>query len=157
MCRPRCRLGGPRGRRDPHGGPPSGGRRREDRRQDRPRPEEGRGQLRGGGPSDGPRPAVGTTRPSPDGGSHDPGGALAVPRPRGRGLQGHLREDEAGAPRPLYHGPLRLGGPMSSEVATEIRTTHILDLAASGKRLDGRGPDEYRNVVLEPGFVETAD
>ncbi len=46
---------------------------------------------------------------------------------------------------------------MRDEVAAEIRTTHILDLAATGKRLDGRGPDEYRNVVIEPGFVETAD
>jgi exosome complex component RRP42 len=46
---------------------------------------------------------------------------------------------------------------MSGEVAAEIRTTHILDLAASGKRLDGRGPDDYRPVSIEPGFVETAD
>ncbi len=46
---------------------------------------------------------------------------------------------------------------MSGEVATEIRTTHILDLAASGKRLDGRGPDDYRRVLIEPGFVATAD
>ena len=46
---------------------------------------------------------------------------------------------------------------MSGEVATEIRTTHILDLAAAGKRLDGRGADDYRPVVVEPGFVATAD
>jgi exosome complex component RRP42 len=46
---------------------------------------------------------------------------------------------------------------MSGEVAAEIRTTHILDLAAAGKRLDGRGPDEYRPLVVEPGFVVTAD
>jgi exosome complex component RRP42 len=46
---------------------------------------------------------------------------------------------------------------MSGEVAAEIRTTHILDLAAAGKRLDGRGPDDYRPVVIEPGFVATAD
>ncbi len=46
---------------------------------------------------------------------------------------------------------------MSEEVAAEIRTTHILDLAAGGKRLDGRGPDEYRPTTIEPGFVVTAD
>ncbi len=46
---------------------------------------------------------------------------------------------------------------MSEEVAAEIRTTHILDLAAVGKRLDGRGPDEYRPTSIEPGFVVTAD
>jgi exosome complex component RRP42 len=46
---------------------------------------------------------------------------------------------------------------MSGAVAAEIRTTHILDLAAQGRRLDGRGPDEYRPVHVEPGFVSTAD
>ena len=46
---------------------------------------------------------------------------------------------------------------MSAEAAAEIRTTHILDLAAEGKRLDGREPDEYRTVTVEPGFVVTAD
>ena len=46
---------------------------------------------------------------------------------------------------------------MSAEAAAEIRTTHILDLAAQGKRLDGRAPDEYRKISIEPGFVVTAD
>ncbi len=46
---------------------------------------------------------------------------------------------------------------MSGEVSAEIRTSHILDLAADGKRLDGRGPDEYRKITVEPGFVVTAD
>jgi len=46
---------------------------------------------------------------------------------------------------------------MSEEVSAEILTTHILDLAAEGKRLDGRAPDEYRPVTVEPGFVVTAD
>jgi exosome complex component RRP42 len=46
---------------------------------------------------------------------------------------------------------------MSDEVSAEILTTHILDLARSGKRLDGRGPDEYRPIRIEPGFVATAD
>jgi len=46
---------------------------------------------------------------------------------------------------------------MSEEVSAEILTTHILDLAAEGKRLDGRGPDDYRPISIEPGFVATAD
>ena len=46
---------------------------------------------------------------------------------------------------------------MTDEVAAEILTTHILDLARSGRRLDGRGPDDYRDVKVEPGFVVTAD
>ncbi len=46
---------------------------------------------------------------------------------------------------------------MSEEVTAEILTTHILDLAQTGKRLDGRGADEYRTISVEPGFVSTAD
>ena len=46
---------------------------------------------------------------------------------------------------------------MSEEVTAEILQTHILDLAADGRRMDGRGPDEYRPVSIEPGFVTTAD
>ena len=46
---------------------------------------------------------------------------------------------------------------MSDEVTAEILTTHILDLAKAGRRLDGRGPDDYRNITVEPGFVSTAD
>ncbi|MCI4366990.1 MAG: exosome complex protein Rrp42 [Thermoplasmata archaeon] len=46
---------------------------------------------------------------------------------------------------------------MSDEVTAEILTTHILDLAKNGRRLDGRGSDDYRNVTVEPGFISTAD
>ena len=46
---------------------------------------------------------------------------------------------------------------MSEEVTADIQTTHILDLAASGKRVDGRALDEYRPLSLVPGFVVTAD
>ncbi len=46
---------------------------------------------------------------------------------------------------------------MSGEVTAEILTSHILDLASSGKRLDGRTADEYRPISVEPGFVVTAD
>ncbi len=46
---------------------------------------------------------------------------------------------------------------MSDEVTAEILTTHILDLAGTGRRLDGRAVDEYRRLTIEPGFVATAD
>ncbi len=46
---------------------------------------------------------------------------------------------------------------MSDEVTADIQTTHILDLAASGKRVDGRGIDEYRPIAIDVGFVSTAD
>ncbi len=46
---------------------------------------------------------------------------------------------------------------MSDEVTAEILTTHILDLAKNGKRLDGRGLDDYREVTVEPGWVASAD
>lgn len=46
---------------------------------------------------------------------------------------------------------------MSEEVTADIQTTHILDLAGEGKRIDGRGLDEYRPISLTPGFVTTAD
>lgn len=46
---------------------------------------------------------------------------------------------------------------MSDEVTAEILTTHILDLAKNGKRLDGRGIDDYRDISVEPGWVASAD
>jgi exosome complex component RRP42 len=46
---------------------------------------------------------------------------------------------------------------MSEAVAAEIQTTHIIDLARSGHRLDGRGIDEWRPVTVEPGYVKSAD
>jgi exosome complex component RRP42 len=46
---------------------------------------------------------------------------------------------------------------MSEEVTAEILTTHILELAQAGKRLDHRGVDEIRPVTLEFGYVASAD
>jgi len=46
---------------------------------------------------------------------------------------------------------------MSEEVTAEILTTHILDLAREGRRLDGRKPDDYRSIRIESGFVVSAD
>ncbi len=46
---------------------------------------------------------------------------------------------------------------MSGEVAAEIMTTHVLDLAKKGHRLDGRALDEMRAVRIVPGYVASAD
>jgi exosome complex component RRP42 len=46
---------------------------------------------------------------------------------------------------------------MSEVITAEIQTSHILDLARAGKRLDGRAPDDYRKASLTPGFVASAD
>jgi exosome complex component RRP42 len=46
---------------------------------------------------------------------------------------------------------------MSDSVTSEILTTHILELARHGRRVDGRGPDDYRSVEVEPGFAANAD
>ncbi len=46
---------------------------------------------------------------------------------------------------------------MSDEVTAEILTTHVLDLAKKGRRLDGRGVDEMRPVKIRTGFVASAD
>ncbi|MCL4324589.1 MAG: exosome complex protein Rrp42 [Candidatus Thermoplasmatota archaeon] len=46
---------------------------------------------------------------------------------------------------------------MSNEVSTEILATHVLDLAKSGKRLDGRALDEMRHLHITPGYVTSAD
>lgn len=46
---------------------------------------------------------------------------------------------------------------MSEEVTAEILTTHILELAQGGKRLDGRAVDEYRPVSIEFGYVASAE
>jgi exosome complex component RRP42 len=46
---------------------------------------------------------------------------------------------------------------MSAEGTAAILPTHILDLAGTGRRLDGRGIDDYRPLTIQPGYVATAD
>ena len=46
---------------------------------------------------------------------------------------------------------------MSEEVRAEILTTHILELAREGRRMDGRALDDWRPVTVEPGYITTAD
>ena len=44
----------------------------------------------------------------------------------------------------------------SSEIISNIERKRILELLSQGKRLDGRGLKDYREIKVERGFVETA-
>jgi exosome complex component RRP42 len=46
---------------------------------------------------------------------------------------------------------------MSRAVISEIRKNHILELLSSGKRTDGRGPGETREISVETGVIDSAD
>lgn len=46
---------------------------------------------------------------------------------------------------------------MSDEVSAEILTSHVLDQAKKGRRLDGRALDEFRPVKVHKGYVVNAD
>jgi exosome complex component RRP42 len=46
---------------------------------------------------------------------------------------------------------------MGTEVVSELMRSHIHRLAAAGKRMDGRGPEEFRPLVVEKGWVKTAE
>jgi len=46
---------------------------------------------------------------------------------------------------------------MSSEVVSELLREAIVKLAASGRRTDGRGPEEVRHLRIEKGYVNTAE
>ncbi|MCL2142907.1 MAG: exosome complex protein Rrp42 [Methanomassiliicoccaceae archaeon] len=46
---------------------------------------------------------------------------------------------------------------MSRAVISDIRKNQMLDLLKDGKRLDGRAPDEIREITVETGVVESAD
>jgi len=46
---------------------------------------------------------------------------------------------------------------MSSVMASKVRQKRIAQLIASGKRLDGRGPYDYREIKLESGLIERAE
>jgi exosome complex component RRP42 len=47
--------------------------------------------------------------------------------------------------------------PMSRAVISEIRKNHILELLSAGKRIDGRGPEDIREVSVATGVIESAD
>jgi exosome complex component RRP42 len=44
-----------------------------------------------------------------------------------------------------------------TQVVSELTRNHIHRLAASGKRADGRGPDEYRPLRVEKEFISSAE
>jgi exosome complex component RRP42 len=46
---------------------------------------------------------------------------------------------------------------MTPEVTSELIREHIHRLAATGKRADGRGPEEPRKLALQKGYVATAE
>ncbi|MCL2711766.1 MAG: exosome complex protein Rrp42 [Methanomassiliicoccaceae archaeon] len=46
---------------------------------------------------------------------------------------------------------------MSRAIISEIRKNHILSLLADGKRTDGRGLDDVREIKVETGVIESAD
>jgi len=46
---------------------------------------------------------------------------------------------------------------MSRAVISDIRKNQIIELLNDGKRLDGRGPDDVRDISVETGVIESAD
>lgn len=45
---------------------------------------------------------------------------------------------------------------MSEEIVSGLTRDHIHRLAISGKRIDGRGPEEIREIRVQKGFVESS-
>lgn len=46
---------------------------------------------------------------------------------------------------------------MSSEIISEIRRDHIVNMLKEGKRTDGRGTTDFREIKIETGLIESAD
>ena len=46
---------------------------------------------------------------------------------------------------------------MTSSVVVNIKKKRITELLASGKRTDGRGPTDYREIQIESGVIERAE
>ncbi len=46
---------------------------------------------------------------------------------------------------------------MGNEMMSEIKRDHILRLLEQGKRQDGRGVTDFRNLEIETGLIESAD
>ena len=45
---------------------------------------------------------------------------------------------------------------MAEEVVSQIKKGHIHKLLSMGRRVDGRGTEEYRPIVVETGIIESA-
>ncbi|MCL2147921.1 MAG: exosome complex protein Rrp42 [Methanomassiliicoccaceae archaeon] len=46
---------------------------------------------------------------------------------------------------------------MSEHVISEIKRNHITNLLKEGRRVDGRGPEDFREMTLDVGCIESAD
>ena len=46
---------------------------------------------------------------------------------------------------------------MASIMAAKVRSKRIAQMIARGKRLDGRGPNDYREIQIESGLIERAE
>ena len=46
---------------------------------------------------------------------------------------------------------------MTSPIVVRVKKKRIIELLASGKRSDGRGLTEYREIQIEPGVIERAE
>ncbi len=46
---------------------------------------------------------------------------------------------------------------MAEEVVSELMRGHIRRLAAAGKRVDDRGPEQFRPITITKGYVKTAE
>ncbi len=46
---------------------------------------------------------------------------------------------------------------MSNEMMSEIKRDHIMRLLSEGRRQDGRSPDQFRDVQIVRGLIESAD
>jgi len=46
---------------------------------------------------------------------------------------------------------------MSRAIISEIRKNHIIEMLKEGKRLDGRGPGDVREISVETNAIESAD
>ncbi len=46
---------------------------------------------------------------------------------------------------------------MTAEVISELMREHIVKLVASGKRVDGRAPEEIRPLKIQKNYIRTAE
>ncbi|MGW8289540.1 MAG: exosome complex protein Rrp42, partial [Candidatus Bathyarchaeia archaeon] len=46
---------------------------------------------------------------------------------------------------------------MTSPIVIRVKKKRIIELLESGKRTDGRGPTDYRDIKIESGVIERAE
>src|SRR2546426_952836 len=183
-CGPHGGQRGARRCRRPDAGPRHLVRVGQDRRCRVPRPQQGRGQLRGRGLPDGHRPADGRCRPAADGRPphlrrvsesdglvnrcHEtdlraaarcaPASVFGHPRGHPERVASRRSPGRTGRAVVATRGRLWPGGDlMSEEVVSELMRAHVYRLASTGQRVDGRGLDQPRPVTVNRAFVKTAE